>query len=36
MLKPPPPPPDAIELIRNLEVGRAVKLEHEMQQEAGT
>eukprot|EP00439_Symbiodinium_sp_Y106_P055934 s2101_g7.t2 len=35
MLKPPPPPPDAIELIRNLEVGRAVKLEHETQQ-AGT
>jgi len=34
MLKPPPPPPDAIELIRNLEVGRAVKLEHETQEEA--
>eukprot|EP00913_Durusdinium_trenchii_P009705 g9118.t1 len=29
MLKPPPPPPDAIELIRNLEVGRAVKLDHQ-------
>lgn len=29
MLKPPPPPPDAIELIRNLEVGRSVKLDHQ-------
>mmetsp|Transcript_24411 Transcript_24411/g.44230 ORF Transcript_24411/g.44230 Transcript_24411/m.44230 type:complete len:1399 (+) Transcript_24411:64-4260(+) len=33
MAKPPPPPPDAIELIRNLGVGRPVKLQHQTDDE---